>query len=544
MLNLIFFGGLDGIGKNMMAFESDDEIVVLDVGIMFPDIDMYGIDKVIPDFSYLIEKKDKIKCILISHGHEDHIGAIAYFLEHINVPIYGTKLSLGLIEHKLKEKGRRDYQLETINENSIVEFDFFKMSFLRVSHSIPDGVMTIIDTPKGKIVHSGDFKIDYTPVDGKVVDLNRIAEIGQDGVLLFLSDSTNAGRKGHTRSESNVGESFDRVFKGIKGRLLVTTFSSNIHRIQQAITTAKNYGRKICFAGLSMENTSKIAKRLGYLDFDNDDVFFIGDVDKYADNEVLILTTGSQGEPLAALSRIANDSYRLFQIKTGDTVIMSALPIPGNEKTVYSTIDKLGRKGIKVIYEEASKMHVSGHAHQEELKLFLMLLKPQFFIPVHGEFRHLSAHAKLAEDLGIVDDILIAENGDVISISSDGIKTVNQLELHSTYIDSNDMRLEDESLIEERQNMANDGVVAITFPIDPKGNLKGDLNVVSKGVTTCPEEFMNGLKASIVDQYHHVLSKNDMSHDVLAAKLEDMVKKYMTKRIGKRPAVIPLIIKS
>lgn len=543
MIKLLIFGGLDGIGKNMMAFESESEIIVLDVGIMFPDIDMYGIDKVIPDFSYLIEKKDKIKALLITHGHEDHIGAIGYFLEHINVPVYGTKLSLGLIEHKLKERGMKDIRLETINETSIVDFDYFKISFLRVSHSIPDGVMTIIDTPAGKIVHSGDFKIDYTPVNGSAVDLNRIAEIGQDGVMLFLSDSTNAGKKGHTLSESMVGESFERVFKGIEGRLLVTTFSSNIHRIQQAITVAKMYGRKICFAGLSMENTSRIAKRLGYLDFDDDDVFFIGDVDKYPDNQVLILTTGSQGEPLAALSRIANDTYRLFQIKTGDTVIMSALPIPGNEKTVYSTIDKLGRKGIKVIYEEASKMHVSGHAYQEELKLFLMLLKPQFFIPVHGEYRHLSAHAKLAEELGVVDDILIAENGDVISISSDGMKVIDKLVLRSTYIDSNDMRLEDESLIEERHNMANDGVVAITFPIDSKGNIKGELKVVSKGVTTCPEEFMNGLKDSIVDQYNHFVTKNNMTTESLSGTLEDMVKKYMSKRIGKRPAVIPLIIK-
>ncbi|OGI09243.1 MAG: hypothetical protein A2Y40_08830 [Candidatus Margulisbacteria bacterium GWF2_35_9] len=543
MINLLIFGGLDGIGKNMMAFESEEAIIVLDVGIMFPDIDMYGIDKVIPDFSYLIEKKDKVKCIFITHGHEDHIGAIGYFLEHINVPVYGTKLSLGLIEHKLKERGMVSYDLRVINDSSVVDVNDFQVSFLRVSHSIPDGVMTVIDTPVGRIVHSGDFKVDYTPIDGKVMDLNRIAQIGQDGVMLFLSDSTNALKKGHTLSESMVGESFERVFKGITGRLLVTTFSSNIHRIQQAITVAKNHGRKICFAGLSMENTAKIAKKLGYLNFEDEDVFFIGDVDKYPDNQVLILTTGSQGEPLAALSRIANDTYRLFQIKTGDTVIMSALPIPGNEKTVYSTIDKLGRKGIKVIYEEESKMHVSGHAYQEELKLLLMLLKPQFFIPVHGEYRHLSAHAKLAEELGVVEDILIAENGNVINISSDGMKIINKLVLHSTYIDSNDMRLEDESLIEERHTMANDGVVAITFPIDHKGNIDGDLKVVSKGVTTNPEEFMTGLKDSIVDQYNHFSTMNHLDIDTLSRTLEDMVKKYMSKRIGKRPAVIPIIIK-
>ncbi|MDD5457706.1 MAG: ribonuclease J, partial [Candidatus Margulisbacteria bacterium] len=317
----------------MMAFEYGEEIIVLDVGIMFPDVDVFGIDKEIPDFSYLIQNKNKIKGIVVTHGHEDHIGAISFFLEKINVPVYGTRLSLGLVEHKLIEKGLVNYQLKPIDDETRLDFKYFHLSFIRVSHSIPDGIMTVIETPEGTIVHSGDFKIDYTPIDQKVLDLNRIAEIGKKGVLLLMSDSTNAQKKGHTLSERQVGESFLRAFKGITGRLLVATFSSNIHRIQQAIDVGKGYGRKICFAGLSMENTAKIAKRLGYLNFDDNDVIFIGDVDKYPEDKVLILTTGSQGEPLSALSRIANDNYRLFQIKPGDTVIVSALPIPGNEKT-------------------------------------------------------------------------------------------------------------------------------------------------------------------------------------------------------------------
>ncbi len=535
MLKLIILGGLDGIGKNMMAIEYKDEILIIDVGIMFPDDDMYGVNKVLPDFTYLIQNKKKVKGIILTHGHEDHIGAIGYLLERIKMPVYGTRLTLGLVEHKLNEKGIVGVDLKIVDEKSHIKFRHFQTRFLRVNHSIPDGVMTVIDTPEGIIVHSGDFKIDYSPVDDIILDTKRLADIGQKGVLLLLSDSTNAVKRGHTLSESQVGESFDRAFRGIKGRLLVATFSSNIHRVQQAIDIGKKYGRKISFAGLSMENTSKIARRLGYLNYQDADLVFIGDVDKYPDDQILILTTGSQGEPMAALTRIAKDEYRLFQIKKGDTVIISALPIPGNEKSVYATIDKLGRKGINVIYEEASKMHVSGHAYQEELKVLATLLRPKCFIPIHGEFRHLKAHTELVRDLGLTPHIMIAENGDVIGISKkNGLQKVDRVPVRLFYLDSNDAWLEDDKLIGERQQMAHDGVVVVDFR-------ENEVRVDSRGVAPEPEDFMKGLRDSIIDQYRYALQERRMSKDELISELEQITRKYMVKRTGKSPAVIVLI---
>ncbi|MEK6558435.1 MAG: ribonuclease J [Candidatus Margulisiibacteriota bacterium] len=543
MLKLYILGGLDGIGKNMMALAYRDEMVVIDCGIMFPDSDMYGVDKIIPDFSFLEKHQKQIRGLIVTHGHEDHIGAVAYFLEKINVPIYGTRLTLGLVEHKLNEKGLKKVQLKIISETSRLKFKYFQFSFVRVSHSIPDGVMTVIDTPEGTIVHSGDFKIDYTPVDNHVLDMHRLAEIGSKGVTLLLSDSTNAVKKGHTLSERQVGESFERAFKGIQGRLLVATFSSNIHRIQQAIDVGKRFGRKVSFAGLSMENTAKIARRLGYLTFDDSDTVFIGHIDQFQDNQILILTTGSQGEPLSALTRISNGEYRLFQIKKGDTVIISALPIPGNEKMVYATIDKLGRKGIHVIYEEASKMHVSGHAYSEELKQLQMLLRPKSFIPIHGEFRHLYAHCEIVKELGVTHDFLIAENGDVIEVSrKKNLAIVEKLELHPKYIDSNGVCLEDDALIEERRQMANDGVVVFTFYLNHQGDLIEDIRISSRGVSPVPEEFINGLKGSLMDQYNHMLTRKTLEKELLSIELEVMVRKYMIKRTGKSPCVIPLIV--
>lgn len=535
MLKLIILGGLDGIGKNMMAIEYKDEILIIDVGIMFPDDDMYGVNKVLPDFTYLIQNKKKVKGIILTHGHEDHIGAIGYLLERMNIPVYGTRLTLGLVEHKLSEKGIVGTELKVVDEKSHIKFRHFQMRFLRVNHSIPDGVMTVIDTPEGIIVHSGDFKIDYTPVDDIILDTKRLADIGQKGVLLLLSDSTNAVKRGHTLSESQVGESFDRAFRRIKGRILVATFSSNIHRVQQAIDMGKKYGRKISFAGLSMENTSKIARRLGYLNYQDADLIFIGDVDKYPDDQILILTTGSQGEPMAALTRIAKDEYRLFQIKKGDTVIISALPIPGNEKSVYATIDKLGRKGIDVIYEEASKMHVSGHAYQEELKVLATLLRPKCFIPIHGEFRHLKAHTELVRDLGLTPHILIAENGDVIGISKkNGLQKVDRVPVRLFYLDSNDAWLEDDKLIGERQQMAHDGVVVVDFR-------ENEVRVDSRGVSPDPDDFTKGLRDSIIDQYRYALQERRMSKDELISELEQITRKYMAKRTGKSPAVIVLV---
>ncbi len=542
MVKLSLFGGLDGIGMNMMSFQHANEMIIIDAGIMFPDADLHGIDKIIPSFSYFEEHQKDIKGIFLTHGHEDHIGAIAHFIEKINVPIYGTKLTLGMVEHKLMEADIKKYKLVEVNEKSVVKFNHFRLEFVRVSHSIPDGVMTIIHSPAGLIVHSGDFKIDYTPVDGKVVDLKRIANIGNKGVLLFMSDSTNAVKKGHTQSEKHVGDAFEKEFAGVDGRLLVATFSSNIHRLQQAINVGKKFGRKICFVGKSMENTSAIARRLGYLDFDDEDIISMNDVDNYADEQILVLVTGSQGEPLAALTRMANDKHPFFSLKENDTVIMSALPIPGNEKMVYSNINKLGRKGVKVIYEAGSKMHVSGHAYAEELKLMLELVKPKFFIPIHGEYRHLLAHKELAEELGIVEKVYIPENGDQLEIDKKKISLVGRVENSLIYIDSNSNCFEDQGIIDDRQLMAANGVVSIVVFMDRDKRIIQNVALKMKGISNPPDDFMIGIKDSIVDQFNYRSGAGNIALENIEKEISDSVRKYMLKKIGKRPLVIPIIL--
>lgn len=540
MMQLIFLGGLDGIGKNMLALKYDDEIIIIDCGIMFPSPDLHGVDKIIPDMGYLKRHRDQVKAILLTHGHEDHIGAVPFLLSEFDIPVYGTPLTLGLVEHKLREANLNQVSLNTISQESVLEFKYFKFSFVRVSHSIPDGVLSIIETPVGRIVHSGDFKIDYTPIDGHVMDLNRLAKVGQEGVLLLLSDSTNAKKPGHTLSEAKVGESFERVLQGISGRIIVATFSSNIHRLQQAIDVAKKFGRKISFAGRSMENTAAIAKRLGYLDYNDEDRVFIGEVDKMSDNEVLVMATGSQGEPLSALTRMTHDEYHFFQIKPGDTVLMSALPIPGNEKTISSVIDKLGRKGIHVIYEEASQLHVSGHAYSEELKILMMLLKPQFFIPVHGEYRHLKAHTEIANDLGFMDEILIPENGDVIQITENSMEIVDQIVLHNHYVEGNNNCFKDSSIIDDRQQMAENGVVSFSLFIKDK-EASRDLKIITCGFSCEDDDFKYGLQDSIVDKTNHLLQLNQIPDEELSAELVDLVQRYLLKKIGVKPVVLPIL---
>lgn len=542
MVKLSIFGGLDGIGMNMMCFEHSNEMIIVDAGMMFPSADFHGIDKIIPSFSYFEEHKKDIKGIFLTHGHEDHIGAISHFIEKINVPIYGSKLTLGMVNHKLLEAGIKKYKLVEINEKSFVKFKYFKLEFIRVSHSIPDGVMIIIHSPAGLIVHSGDFKIDYTPVDGKVVDLKRIANIGNKGVTLFMSDSTNAVKKGHTQSEKYVGNAFEKEFVDVKGRLLVATFSSNIHRIQQAINVGKKFGRKICFIGKSMENTTSIARELGYIDFEDEDIISTNEIDKFSDNQLLILLTGSQGEPLAALTRMANDKHPFFQVKEGDTVIISALPIPGNERMVFSNINKLGRKGVKVIYEAGSKMHVSGHAYVEELKLMLELVKPKFFIPIHGEFRHLLAHKEIAEDLGLVKEVIIPENGDQLEITKKNINLVGRIDDSLIYIDSNSNCFEDQGVIDDRQVMAANGVVSIVVFMDTGKRKIEKILFKMKGISNPADDFMYGIKDSIIDQFNYRLGAGNSSAENLEKDISEIVRKYMLKKIGKRPLVVPIIV--
>ncbi|NMB28038.1 MAG: ribonuclease J, partial [Tissierellia bacterium] len=419
-LKIIPLGGLGEVGKNITVFEYKDDIMVIDCGLSFPDEEMLGIDVVIPDITYLLKNKDKIKGIVLTHGHEDHIGALPYILKKLDVPIYGTKLTLGLVDNKLREHRLNNVEAHEIKANDIIKLGCFTVEFIKTSHSIPDSVALAISTPVGIVVHTGDFKIDYTPIGDNLIDLHKFAEIGSKGVLALLADSTNVERPGYTMSEKTVGDTFNDIFLKAPQRIIVATFASNVHRVQQVIDAAELYNRKVIVSGRSMINTVNVSRELGYLKMKEGTLIDINDMDKYQSNQIVILTTGSQGEPMSALTRMAFSEHRKIELVPEDLVVISASPIPGNEKTVFRVINKLMEIGTKVIYESLADVHVSGHACQEELKLIHTLLKPKFFIPVHGEHRHLKRHGELAEDLGMSkENIFIANNGSVIEFTKD-----------------------------------------------------------------------------------------------------------------------------
>lgn len=401
-VKIIPLGGLGEIGKNITAIECKDEIIIIDCGLAFPDEEMYGIDIVIPDITYLINNSDKVKGFFLTHGHEDHIGGLPYILKKLNVPVYGTKLTLGLVESKLQEHNiMSECKLNTVKPGDVIKLESMSIEFIRTNHSIADSCSLAIRTPLGLIVHTGDFKVDYTPIDGEMINLSRYAALGKQGVLLLMADSTNSERPGYTMSEKTVGEKLDDIFFKAKDRVIVATFASNIHRIQQIANSSVKQGRKIAFSGRSMEKISQVALELGYLNIPSESLIEIDDIDKYPKNKVTIVTTGSQGEPMSALNRIALGTHRKINVEQGDLFIISASPIPGNEKPISNVINELYRKGAKVIYSSLEDVHVSGHACQEELKLIHMLLKPKYFIPVHGEYRHLKTHAMLAKKMGL-----------------------------------------------------------------------------------------------------------------------------------------------
>ena len=418
-LKVIPIGGLNEIGKNLTLLEYDDQILIIDCGMSFPESEMYGIDIVIPDFSYLIENQHKLVGMVITHGHEDHIGAIPYLLRYVKVPIYGTRLTLGLVENKLKEH-QVIADLRTIKAGDTINLGDFKVETIRITHSIADALCLAIETPVGTVFHSGDFKIDYTPVDGEPIDLFKLAEVGKKGVKLMLCDSTNAIKPGFTASERNVGETLEKIFKRAKTRIIIATFSSNVHRVQMIIENAVKVGRKVAISGRSMENVVALATELGYLNIPEGTIVDLKMTKNIPDDQLVIITTGSQGEPMSALSRIASGEHRAVKLKPGDMVIFSSTPIPGNEKTVFNVVNKLFEKGAEVIYSDIADIHVSGHAQREELKLLHSLIKPEYFMPVHGEYRHLIEHANLAEGLGMdMENIFIIENGDVLCIGTD-----------------------------------------------------------------------------------------------------------------------------
>ncbi|MDY6029659.1 MAG: ribonuclease J, partial [Acidaminococcaceae bacterium] len=482
-LQIIPLGGLGEIGKNMTAFRYGDEIIVIDAGLMFPEDDMLGIDLVIPDITYLLENRDKIKAIFLTHGHEDHIGALPYVMKQIDVPVYGTALTLGILHGRLKENRVSSANLQTVKPGDIIKAGVFTVDFIRVNHSIPDAVALAITTPMGVVIHTGDFKIDHTPVDGEVTEFSKFAEYGNRGVLALLADSTNAERPGFTASEKVVGQTFDDEFRSAKKRIIVATFSSNVHRIQQVVDAAVKYKRKVAVIGRSMINVVNIAKELGYLKAPEGVIIDIDETRNYSDEQIVIITTGSQGEPMSALTRMALNDHKKVNIKPGDTVIISATPIPGNEKLVSRTINHLYKLGAEVIYEKSNGVHVSGHASQEEIKLIHNLVRPQFFIPVHGEYRHLMKHAGIAESLGMPkENILIAENGSIIEVKKTGISLNGKVPSGKVLVDGLGVGDVGNIVLRDRRQLSQDGIMIVVVTVDKENcHIVSGPDIVSRG---------------------------------------------------------------
>ncbi|MGV8049307.1 MAG: ribonuclease J [Anaerolineaceae bacterium] len=482
-LRIIPLGGMGEVGKNMTVYEYDGEILIVDAGMMFPDNDMIGIDYIIPDFEYVKQRADKVRGIVITHGHEDHTGAIGHLLESVDAPVYGTPLTLGIIGAKLARRGfDKSANLQTVKAGESVQIGPFKVNFFHVCHSIPDGVGLGIETPAGLIVHTGDYKFDHTPVDNWPTDYAKLAEFAQKGVLALLSDSTNAERPGWTPSEKVIDAAFDKVFQNAKGRIIIATFASLISRMQQVINTAIKFNRKVSFVGLSMTENVKIAKQLGYIDFDEDVVVSVDTALQMPDNQVVLLVTGSQGEPTSILGRLANGSNKRFDIKAGDTVVLSSHPIPGNEELVYHAVNRLMEQDADVIYEAIAPVHVSGHASQEEIKLMLHLTRPRYLIPVHGELRMLKQHAKLGLEVGMDErQIAMVENGRVIEFTHGEMKLGERIPGGYVFVDGTGVGDVDRSIMREREALSQDGMVLLNLTMDKSSGDLEETEIISRG---------------------------------------------------------------
>ncbi|MBI2830794.1 MAG: ribonuclease J [Chloroflexi bacterium] len=548
-LKIIPLGGLGEVGKNMMVLEYEDDILIIDVGLMFPEEEMLGIDLVIPDISYLLERKEKIRGIVITHGHEDHIGAIPYILPQLNVPVYATKLTMGLVKVKLKEgKALHDAKLKVMATGVQFPVGKFRVEFFPVCHSIPDAVGIIIYTPIGTIVHSGDFKLDYTPVDSKPTDLSRLSQLGSSGqgVFLLLSDSTYAELPGYTPSEQVVAETFDRVMAEAKGRVIVATFSSLVSRVQQIIDTAQKHDRKVFIVGRSMTETARIAMELGYL---HDPEHVLGKVDEARSlphNKVVYITTGSQGEPTSALVRMANRDHPHVRIMKGDTVILSSTPIPGNEGLVNRTLDNLFKQGAQVLYSTVSKVHVHGHGSQEELKLLLNLVKPKFFMPVHGEYRHLTYHAKLAESVGIPrDNIFVIEDGDVLELGPQGGKKAGKITSGNVYVDGLSVGDVGGLILRDRRMLSRDGMVVVIIAVNRQtGKLVGKPDIVSRGFVDMREskDLIEASRDHVAKVLDHA-GNHPAEWSYVSGKVRDTLSDFFYERTKRRPMILPFMVK-
>ena len=545
-LNIVPLGGLGEIGKNMTAFRYGDDMILIDAGLMFPEDDMLGIDLVIPDISYLIENQDKLKGIFLTHGHEDHIGALPFILKQLDVPVYGTALTLGILEGRLEEAGVSTANLNVIKSGERVRAGAFKLEFMRVNHSIPDAIGMAIHTPVGLIVHTGDFKIDQTPVDGQVMELNRFAEYGDRGVLLMMADSTNAERPGYTQSEKFVGETFDNEFRYAKNRIIVATFSSNVHRIQQICDTAVRYGRKVAVMGRSMVNVVNISLKLDYLKVPEGLLIDIDEIRNYTNDKIVVICTGSQGEPMSALTRMSMGENRKVQIVPGDTVIISAAPIPGNEKMVSNTINHLYMLGAEVVYEKANGVHVSGHASQEELKIMHNLVRPKFFMPVHGEYRHLVKHARLAESLGMDrKNIMIAENGAVVELTRDRICINGKIAAGNVLIDGLGVGDVGNIVLRDRRQLSQDGIMIVVVGVDSAANqIISGPDIVSRGFVYVreSEDLMGEAKNVVQAALDKCEERNNTEWSALKTAIRDSLGRFLYEKTRRRPMIIPIIM--
>jgi len=542
-VRIIPLGGLGEIGRNMMVVEYGDALIVVDAGLMFPNNDMLGIDIVIPDMTYILQRAERLKAILITHGHEDHVGALPYLLEKVHVPVYATRLTRGFIEVKLREAKISDADLHTIASGDSLDIGPFHIEFFHVSHSIPDGVGLAIQTPMGTIVHSGDFKFDHSPVDGRRTDFGKLAELGMRGVLLLLSDSTNAEKRGYTPSEQMISEMFARVFAEAQGRVIVATFASNISRVQQVLETAERFGRFVGVVGRSMVHNVRIARELGYLRVPEGVLLPVEQLEQLPGSQVALVCTGSQGEPTSALVRMAHNDLRSVSIVPGDTVVVSANPIPGNEELVNRTLDNLFRLGANVLYEEILDVHVSGHASQDEQKLLLNLLQPRYFVPIHGEYRHLVLHSKLAQQCGVkAENVFVMETGDVLEIYDDKAEVVDKVADSYVFIDGLGMGDVEQTVLEDRRLLSRNGFLVAIVNMDRyTGGLVGEPQIVTRGFVY-EAETVSFLERARQEIERVVQSGGTRSE--IADRLRSVLSRLAQAETGRRPIVVPVVIRT
>ena len=546
-IKVIPLGGLGEIGKNITVIEYGDEIVVVDCGMTFPDSEMYGIDVVIPDVTYLVNNIEKVKGFFITHGHEDHIGAIPYILKQVNVPIFATNLTVGLIESKLEEHKMLDIvNLNVVKPGDIIKLDKLKVEFIRTNHSIADSCSLAIHTPLGIIVHTGDFKVDFTPVDGNVIDLQRFAKLGKQGVLLLMADSTNACHPGYTMSEKTVGEKLDNLFSKGKGRIIVATFASNIHRLQQIINSSIKYGRKVAFSGRSMEKISDVAVKLGYLDMPEGLLVDLKDLRLYNNDQITIVTTGSQGEPMSALTRIASSTHKNIQIEKDDMIIISASPIPGNEKAVSRVINELTHKGAEVIYKSIEEIHVSGHACEQELKLIHSILKPKYFVPVHGEYKHLRKHILIAEEVGLEKEkSFILENGDVLSLSRKSACIAKKVQAGNILVDGSGVGDVGNIVLRDRKNLSRDGIINVIVAIEKESHaIVGGPDIITRGFVYVreSEELVNEIKQISYESIQKSIDNNVFKWSEIKNNIRNDVGSFIYSKTKRKPIIVPIIM--